>query len=76
MAVDANFKGGPGPLAQTEIPRNTHVSKKVSRVFLILGAIDSSLQNWGALCTKGLGRSAVMILFGGGNNKQEAPRKG
>ena len=58
-------------IAQTEIPRNTHVPKNVSHRsarfamswqhfksigFLVLGAIDSSLQNWGAFLTKRLGR--------------------
>ena len=41
----------------------------------MLGAIESSLEKWGALRTKAVGRSAPMKLFGGGKNNQDAPRK-
>ena len=69
------FKAINFTIALTEIPRNTLVSKKVCHRsarfamswqdfrptgFLVLGAIDRSLQNWGALRTKRTGGSAPM----------------
>ena len=39
------------------------------------GARESSLDKWGPLLTKALGRSAPVKLFGGAKNNQDAPRK-
>ena len=75
-------------IARTEIPRNTHVSKKVCHRgarfamswqdfkptgFLVLGALDSSLQNWGALL-KNVWGAQVPWPCSSGKNKLEAPR--